>query len=112
MLGQIKAYGLPVHGSHLNGDSAFDSHSLRKICFNRGVVTNVKANKRNQKKMPRGRERLFDEVLYRLRAGVERLFAWVDVYRTLLVRFERNNAYSMGWHHLAFALINLRHRVH
>ena len=52
------------------------------------------------------------QMLYRLRAGVERLFAWVDVYRTLLVRFERRNTYWMGWHYLAFALVNLRHQIH
>ena len=76
------------------------------------MVPNLKANKRNQKKTPRGRRWLFDEVLYRLRAGVERLFAWVDVYRTLLVRFERRKDHWMGRHYLAFSLVNLRHRVH
>ena len=112
MFKEIKAHRLSLRGSVLNGDSAFDSRSVRKICFNRGVAPNIKANKRNQKKPRRGRKRLFDEMLYRLRAGVERLFAWVDVYRTLLVRFERRNTYWMGWHYLAFALVNLRHQIH
>ena len=112
MLAQIKVHGLAVRGSYLNGDSAFDSRSVRKICFNRGVVPNIKANKRNQQKQRRGRKRLFDAVVYRLRAGAERVFSWVDVYRTLLVRFERRKDHWMGWHYLAFALVNLRHRIH
>lgn len=112
MFKEIKAHGLTVQGTYLNGDSAFDSRSARKICFNRGVVPNIKANKRNQQKPRRGRKRLFDEVVYRLRAGAERVFSWVDVYRTLLVRFERRKDHWMGWHYLAFALVNLRHLIH
>ena len=39
----------------------------------------------------------------------ERSFAWVDKFKSLLIRFERQDAYFFGAHAIAFAMINLRH---
>lgn len=41
----------------------------------------------------------------------ERSFAWVDVFKTLLIRFERKAVYCLGFHHLGFALINFRNML-
>lgn len=46
-----------------------------------------------------------------LRFGIERTFAWIDTFKRLLIRFDRNDDYFFGGHGLAFAMINLRHKL-
>ncbi len=47
--------------------------------------------------------------IYKRRFATEHSFAWVDKFRALLIRFDRKDAYFLGAHHIAFAMINLRH---
>jgi transposase len=49
--------------------------------------------------------------VYKPRWVAERTFAWVDKFKRLLIRFERRDAYFLGAHHIAFAMINLRHLI-
>ncbi len=105
----MKGRKLPVSGAHFNADSAFDTKGARKICFNNKVIPNIAENTRNRKSPRRGRPRLFNEKIYRNRfAGSERTFAWIDKFRRLLIRFERNDKYFYGFHCIAFAMICLR----
>ncbi len=105
----MKRLGLPITGAFFNADSAFDTREARKVCFNYGVIPNIAENKRNRKAPKRGRKRLFNAEVYKLRFTNERSFAWVDKFRALLVRFDRKDANFLGAHHIAFAMINLRH---
>lgn len=105
----MKRWGLVIEGAYFNGDKAFDTKAARKTCFNHGVIPNIAENKRNRKRVKRGRKRLFDEEVYKRRFTCERSFAWVDKFRALLLRFDRRDAYFLGGHHIAFAMINLRH---
>jgi transposase len=66
-------------------------------------------NKRNRKSIKRGRKRLFNDEVYKVRFVSERSFAWIDKFRALLVRFDHKDASFLAGHYLAFALINLRH---
>jgi transposase len=91
-----------------NADSAFDTKEARKLLWNRGVQPNIPENKRNRKRAKRGRKRHFDRGVYKKRFVNERTFAWIDKFKRLLVRFERKSAYWMGFHLLAYTLINLR----
>ena len=93
---------------YFNLDSAFDIRALRKVCFNYGIIPNIKMNPRNRKKPKRGRKRLFNEEVYKLRFTAERTFAWLDKFRTLAVRYERKLVYWLGFHFLAFAMINFK----
>ena len=52
---------------------------------------------------------LFNAEVYTARFVSERSFAWIDKFRALLVRCDRKDANFLAGHHLAFALINLRH---
>ena len=106
---QIKRLGLTIAGAYFNADSAFDTLEARKVCFNHRVIPNICHNTRNRKSVKRGRKRLFNPLIYKLRFTSERSFAWVDKFRALLVRYDRKDANFLGAHHLAFALINLRH---
>lgn len=106
---QLKRFGVSLAGVYFNADMAFDTREARKTCFNYGLRPNIPENKRNRKTPKRGRKRLFNLDIYRQRFTSERSFAWIDKFRALLVRFDRKDAYFLGAHHLAFALINLRH---
>jgi transposase len=107
----LKRLGLDIQGAFFNADSAFDTKEARKTCFNHGLLPNIAENKRNRKSAKKGRPRLFDQEIYKRRFVAERSFAWVDKFKSLLIRFERNDTYFFGAHAIAFAMINLRHIV-
>jgi transposase len=104
----MKRCGLNYKDAVFNMDSSFDTRAARKVLWNRGVKLNIVENKRNRKTVKCGRKRYFNPVVYKNRFVSERTFAWVDKFKTLLIRFERKAAYCLGFHHLAFALINFR----
>jgi transposase len=107
----IKRTGLTIRGAFFNADAAFDTKESRKVCFNHGLIPNIAENKRNRKQPKRGRKRLFNPDVYKRRFTSERSFAWIDKFRALLIRFDRKDAYFLGGHHLAFAMINLRNAI-
>ncbi len=104
----MKRCDLDYKGALFNADSSFDTRAARKTLWNYGVVPNVDENKRNRKTTKRGRKRHFNRDAYKHRFAIERTFAWIDKFRTLLIRFERKAVYWLGFHQLAFVLINLR----
>jgi transposase len=108
LFNDMKRCGLDYHGAIFNADSAFDTREARKFLWNHGVKPNIPENKRNRKTVKRGRKRHFNRDVYKRRFVSERSFAWIDVFKTLLIRFERKAVYCLGFHHLGFALINLR----
>jgi len=108
---RLKRLGLTLKDAFFNADSAFDTKAARKVCFNHGLIPNIPENKRNRKKPKRGRKRLFNKEVYKHRFVAERSFAWIDKFRSLLIRFERKDAYCLGAHFIAFAMINLRHKL-
>ena len=59
--------------------------------------------------MKKGRLRLYNKDIYKRRFVAERSFAWIDKFKSLLVRFEREDTHFFGAHTIAFAMINLRH---
>ncbi len=105
----LKRLGLEISGAYFNADKAFDTKAARKTCFNHDLIPNIDENKRNRKGVKRGRKRLFNPEIYKHRFTSERTFAWIDKFRALLLRFDRRDAYFLGAHFIAFALINLRH---
>lgn len=107
----MKRLGLAIQDAFFNADKAFDTKDARKTCFNHGLIPNMDENKRNRKATKRGRKRLFNAEVYKRRFASERTFAWIDKFKALLVRFDRRNAYFLGAHFIAFAMINLRHVV-
>jgi transposase len=105
----MKRLGLPITGAFFNADRAFATRAARKVCFNHGVIPNIAKNQRNRKTPKRGRKRLFNADVYKRRFPNEHSFAWVDKFRALLIRFDRMDAHFLGAHHIAVAMINLRH---
>src|SRR5436305_418469 len=102
----MKAWGLSIAGAFFNADAAFDTLEARKVCFNHKLIPNIPTNTRNRKTTKRGRKRLFNPTIYKRRFISERTFAWIDKFRSVLVRFDRKDTNFLAAHHLVFALIN------
>lgn len=108
MFRDTKKKKIKLDGNTLNMDKSFDCQLLRRLCFRQKVYPNVMENKRNRKQTKRGRKRFFDANTYKQRFTCERTFAWMDSYRTLLIRFERLALNWLSWHFLAAAWIFLK----
>jgi len=103
-----KEVGLDLKGAYLNLDGGFDSARNRKCIFNAGLIPNIKENPRNRKTAKRERKRVFNAAIHALRMRVERTFAWEDMFKRLLLRFERIQQRHYGMKLMAYTLINLR----
>jgi transposase len=105
-----RALGLDLQDSIVSLDGVYDCPLNRKAIFNRGMVLNVNPNPRGRKHSKRGRKPLFDAAIFEERfRTIERLFAWEDKFRRLLLRFDRISELHYAFKTLAYAMINLRH---
>jgi len=103
---------LDLTGSHLTLDSGFDSEANRVTIQGQGLIPVIHPNPRGIK----DREKIdalweaFEpyRAIYKERYRIERMFAWEDVYRRLVIRYERLQATHMGFKYLAYSMINLR----
>jgi transposase len=107
----LKSQSLDIKGAYFNADSAFDTKEARKVCWNYGVIPNIDENQRNLRRVKRGRKRHFNKEVYNNRFCIERSFAWVDKFKRLLIRFERKDIYFLGFHFIAFTMINFRNLI-
>ncbi|MGZ5281913.1 MAG: transposase, partial [Bacteroidia bacterium] len=108
MIKGLKSCAIDIQNSILNADKGFDSKSFRRAIQRRGMIANIKENKRKRNKPKRGRKRHFYEYIYKKRYVNERCFAWMDSFRTLLVRFDSLDCSWRNWHFLAALLIILK----
>ncbi len=108
MVKQLNCAGICLDNSILNADKGFDSKRFRRAIQRRKMSANIVENKRNRKTKKRGRKRFFNQDIYEQRFVNERTFAWVDSFRTLLIRFDKLDNTWLNWHYLAFALILLK----
>jgi transposase len=105
-----RAIGADLQGSTVSLDGVYDCRENRKAIFNRGMRPNIPENLRNRKQNKRGRKRHFDAAIFEERfSTIERVFAWEDTFRRLLLRFERISDVHYALKTLAYTLINLRH---
>lgn len=108
MIKQLNSCGIVTINSIQNADKGFDCKSLRRNIQRLKMIPNIKENPRNRKKKKRGPKRHFNENIYKQRFVNERCFAWIDSFRTLLIRFDTLDDSWLNWHYLAFALILLK----
>lgn len=107
MMKKIRSYR-SLKGLTLHADKAFDSKKARKCLWNLKIKPNIPENVRNRKKPKRGKKRHFNEESYKKRMGCEKVFAWLDSFRHLAVRYDRNDRHFLGASHLGFFLVNMR----
>ena len=105
-----QAIGLNLSGIIMSLDGVYDSRSNRKMIFNQGMTPNIPENVRNRKTTKRGRKRIFDPLIFKERfRTIERVFAWEDKFKRLLMRFERLSSVHYALKSIAYSMINLRH---
>ncbi|MCP3721465.1 transposase [Paraburkholderia sp. CNPSo 3281] len=105
-----RAIGANLQDSTVSLDGVYDCRENRRAIFNRGMRPNIPENPRGRKAPKRGRRRHFDAAIFAERfSTIERVFAWEDTFRRLLLRFERISAVHYALKTLAYTMINLRH---
>jgi transposase len=102
----LQQAGISVEGVFLNADAGFDSKELRKQCARHRVEANIATNVRSSKASVA--DNYFDELLYKKRRVIEQANAWLDSFKTLLIRFEVLTQTWMAFHWMAFCLLFLR----
>jgi transposase len=104
------AIGLDLQGATVSLDGVYDCRANRKAIFNRGMIPNIPENPRGRKKPKRGRKQRFNSAIFEERfRTIERVFAWEDKFRRLLLRFEHLSQVHYALKTLAYTMINLRH---
>ena len=89
----------------LIGDRAYDSDPLDEKLTEQGILL-IAPHKRNRKKPNTQDGRVLRR--YRRRWKVERLFAWLQNYRRILVRYDRFLENYLAFVHLACVVIFIR----
>lgn len=108
MLQSLDQQFIDYNMSHLNADSGFDILAFIEFIEKHQIVANIKQNKRNSKKaIPE--YRYMSDYIYTFRFKIEVVFAWLDTYKRILVRFEQLAKNFKAGLLLASALINFRH---
>ena len=96
---------VPEAPQNLIGDNAYDSDRLdEELSFY--DIQLIAPHRRNRKNPTQDGHRL---KRYRRRWKIERLFAWLQNFRRLVVRYERRTENFLAMLHLASSLILLRH---
>ncbi|WP_232325920.1 transposase [Spirosoma montaniterrae] len=103
----LESVQISLKGLFLNADSGFDAHTLRLACEQRDIQANLAANPRSAGG-PLTEWTYFDEELYKRRTVIEQANAWLDSFKTLLVRYETNIENWLSFHWLAFVVLFLR----
>lgn len=90
----------------LIGDKAYDSDALDKILANEYDIELISPHKSNRiKKQTQDGRKLRR---YKKRWKVERLFAWFNNYRRIIVRWDYHISNFLGFVHLACIMILLK----
>jgi hypothetical protein len=79
---------------------------FRDICKKEKIEANIPANKRNSVLMEN--DIYFNELLYKRRTLAEQANAWLDSFKTLLVRFEVKVKHWIAFHFMAFTILFIR----
>ena len=102
--------GMDLHGTIVSLDGVYDCRLNRKAIFNRGMIPNINPNSRGRKRPKRGRKPVFEPAIFDERFHpIERVFAWEDKFRRVLLRFDRLSQLHYAFKTLAYTMINLRH---
>ncbi|MBU1102226.1 transposase [Patescibacteria group bacterium] len=103
---------LDIQESFITLDSGFDSIANQNEILKAGLRSVIKPNLRGMKNQDKIEQKLneFESLLniYKERFKIERCFAWKDVYRKLVIRYERLQCTFMGFRYLAYSMINYR----
>lgn len=104
--------GIDLKGSAITFDAGFDTEVNRTTIRGQGLIPIIKHNRRGIRNPQKLEELLAldDEQheTYKERYRIERCFAWEDVYRRLVTRYEKLPVMHRGFKELAYSMVNLR----
>jgi transposase len=100
--------GIDLRGIFMNADSGFDAQTLREQCTDKEIEANIAVNPRNTIATAPEQYIYFDDELYKKRFVIERMNAWLDSFKMLLIRFETTLSTWVALHFLAFSIILCR----
>lgn len=103
----LQAAALRLDGLLLKADKAFDVQVLRQACARRAIELNVPRTRRSTDWQTADDTLLIPELSQRRRV-IGQLNAWLDSFKTLLVRFETCWHTWFAFHWLAFFVLLLR----
>jgi hypothetical protein len=105
-----KVVGIDLRGTIVSLDGAYDCRINRKAIFNREMIPNINENPRGRKTSKRGRKPFIEAEIFKERFdAIERVFAWEDKFKRLLLRVERISKLLYAFKTMAYTMINLRH---
>ena len=105
-----KLIGFNLSESIMSLDGVYNCRKNRKSIFNLKMRPNIPENKRNRKKTKRGKKQIYDHEIFAERfRTIERVFAWEDKFKRLLLRFEFLSIHHYSMKVIAYSMINLRH---
>lgn len=105
-----KAVGIRLLDGIMSFDGVYNSRKNRKAIFNLGMTPNMPENKGNRKKIKRGKKQKYLVNIFKERfRTIERVFAWEDKFKRLLLRFEFHSINHYAMKAIAYSMINLRH---
>ncbi|HUC81936.1 MAG TPA: IS5 family transposase [Flavisolibacter sp.] len=110
MCALLQEASIDLRGVFLNADAGFDAEELRQLCAEKEIEANIAENKRNEK-APDQAYVYFDEELYKQRYVIERTNAWLDGFKTLLVRYEGKISTWIADHFMAFVIVFLKTKL-
>lgn len=105
---QLRECGLRTEGLFNNADAGFNAKSFRAALESHEIIANICHNPRNGEP---AEDYLFDDELYKERFVIERTNAWMDGFRSILIRFDTTVSSWKGWNYLAFAVVFLK-KIH
>ncbi len=108
MIDSLDRHRIDYRNSHLNADSGFDTKAFGAFIGQHDMIANIRQNKRNTK-TENTQYRYMSDYIYQFRFKIEVVFAWLDTYKRILVRFEKLAIHFKSWILIASALINFRH---
>ena len=96
----------------ITGDPGFDSEANENQIIASGFNPIIKPNLRGLRDKEKI-NRILDEFeekkpIYKERYKIERCNAWQDKYRKVVVRYEKLQSTTMGFHYLAYSMVNFR----
>lgn len=104
----LKKADVVLKNSHLNADAGFDTKKfIETIEKKHEMIANIPKNKRNASQLVQ-EYRYLGEYIYTFRKKIETIFAWLDSYKRILIRFEYKAQNFKAWLLIAATLINLR----
>ena len=88
----------------ISADAAYDARNIRQYNRNRGIRSNIPANRRFRR-LQNERSFWFDQELYKERNAIERFFGWIEALKKITPRYERYETSFLGLIHLACAIM-------